>query len=563
MDPWCSGQTCGPVKAEIASSNLVGSAKLKSCFGRIFLFLHFSTFRGSTSVLCSAKFKIIIILIYRFCFFGEISMRKLLNSLILLVLILSFLLIAFQGSTQALPSVEYTNFAYLPLVMYQLPPSSKINIPDFGGDAIFGQHFSEMAIFWLGRISPSDNYADVRIGYNNSSLSLVISIFDRLLWYDSTPSPADLSRWDSVTLYLSQNASLENAYRFTAQINNNGDPNRAKWQLAERWVSTAWTAVPLNFTTTTGFRWQDYNTGGLNNNKNNRGWVANYTIPFSSLGLSNKPPQGTEWRMALILHDRDDANGTVILESSWPENVQPNQPNTWGSLHFGLAAYTPPSGTPGGTTTIRNKLNGATVPDAAVGGTTGNLCRGDPDYIWNKWANDNHGSDKDFNIQNQSDLADWPCFSKYYITFPLNSLPANKIILNATLTLYQWGNSGALSGSNQAQPSYIQVSTVNQGWNESTLTWNNAPLAFENITQAWVDPTPNCGDGGSLPWPCTPRTWDITGAVAQAYLSGKPINLVLYSSDEAYHSGKFFTTSDVADWDATGRPKLTIQWMDP
>ena len=27
VDPWCSGQTCGPVKAEIAGSNPVGSAK--------------------------------------------------------------------------------------------------------------------------------------------------------------------------------------------------------------------------------------------------------------------------------------------------------------------------------------------------------------------------------------------------------------------------------------------------------------------------------------------------------------------------------------------------------
>jgi hypothetical protein len=27
MVPWCSGQTCGPVKAEIASSNLVGTAQ--------------------------------------------------------------------------------------------------------------------------------------------------------------------------------------------------------------------------------------------------------------------------------------------------------------------------------------------------------------------------------------------------------------------------------------------------------------------------------------------------------------------------------------------------------
>ena len=27
VDPWCSGQTCGPVKAEIAGSNPVGSAR--------------------------------------------------------------------------------------------------------------------------------------------------------------------------------------------------------------------------------------------------------------------------------------------------------------------------------------------------------------------------------------------------------------------------------------------------------------------------------------------------------------------------------------------------------
>jgi hypothetical protein len=426
-------------------------------------------------------------------------------------------------------------------------------------DTVTDLHFSEMALFWFGRISPSNNYADVRIGSNNTGLYMVISIFDRLLWYDSSPSASDLNRWDSITLYLSRDGSLANAYRFTAQIND-WEPNRLNWQLAERWASSSWTPVSLPFTTTTGLRWEDYNTGGLNNNQNNRGWVANYIIPFTSLGLSGKPAQGSEWKMALILHDRDDANGITVLESSWPENFQQNQPNTWGSLHFGLAAYTPPPGSPAGTTTIRNKLNGAVVPDAAVGGTTGNLCPSDPNYIWNNWANENHGSDSDFNIQNQSDLADWPCFSKYYISFPLNNLPANKVIINATLTLYHWGNSGSL---NLAQPSYIQVSTVKQDWNEATLTWNNAPLAFENVTQAWVNPTPNCGDGGALNWPCSPRTWDITGAVMEAYQSGKTISLVLYSSDQAYHSGKFFTTSDVADWDATGRPTLTVTWKNP
>jgi hypothetical protein len=52
---------------------------------------------------------------------------------------------------------------------------------DFGGTGVTDQHFSEMAIFWFGRKSPSDNYADVRIGYNNTGLYLVLSIFDRLL----------------------------------------------------------------------------------------------------------------------------------------------------------------------------------------------------------------------------------------------------------------------------------------------------------------------------------------------------------------------------------------------
>ena len=30
MVPWCSGQTCGPVKAEIAGSNPVGTAELET-----------------------------------------------------------------------------------------------------------------------------------------------------------------------------------------------------------------------------------------------------------------------------------------------------------------------------------------------------------------------------------------------------------------------------------------------------------------------------------------------------------------------------------------------------
>ena len=38
------------------------------------------------------------------------------------------------------------------------------------------------------------------------------------------------------------------------------------------------------------------------------------------------------------------------------------------------------------------------------------------------------------------------------------------------------------------EPSYIQVLTVAEDWNEATLTWNNAPMAERNVAGTWVDP---------------------------------------------------------------------------
>jgi hypothetical protein len=254
---------------------------------------------------------------------------------------LILLLISSNGFSWASTAAGLDKFTYLPLAAVQPPPTRKINIPDFGADAVADQHFSEMSIFWFGRISPSDNYADVRIGYNNTGLALILSIFDRLLWYDTSPANADLARWDAVTLYLSQNGSLNNAYRFTVQISSDAEQNRTRWQLAERWVSSAWTVQSISFEASTGLRWQDYTSGGLNNNQNNRGWVTAFNIPFTSLGLAGKPPQGAEWKMALALHDRDDANGTVILESSWPENAQFTQPGSWGVCILACRFFSP------------------------------------------------------------------------------------------------------------------------------------------------------------------------------------------------------------------------------
>lgn len=280
-----------------------------------------------------------------------------------------------------------------------------------------------------------------------------------------------------------------------------------------------------------------------------------FRIPFASLGRSGPPPEGTLWGLGLMVHDRDDAAGTPIPILTWPEALDPGGPATWGALRFGLPTYTPPPARPGGTLVIRHGLNGAVVRDAAVGGYT--VC-GDGRDLWTQWGEtteDFYNPERsDFNIQNQIDLADWPCFSKYYVTFPLDALPPGKVILSATLTLHLFGNAGGAD----APRSWIQTLTVAEEWDDRTLTWNNAPLAVANIGGTWVDPVTN--DPG---WPGIPYRWDVTEAVARAYATGQPLRLALYSADAGYHSGKYFVSSDVGDWNATARPTLTILWGEP
>jgi hypothetical protein len=446
---------------------------------------------------------------------------------------------------------------YLPLVAKNYSPYSNqrtVNAPYFNVADVSAERFSEMAIFWFGRVTQTENYADVRAGYNNSDLYLFVTIFDRRLWYDTNPAPADLTNWDAVTLYLdlsgnSGGAPATSSYRFVGQLNWWEDP-RTPWQTAYRGNGSGWSSFSGFFVTKAGWRGNAPN----DDSDEDRGWAMTFRIPFASLGLAGRPADGTVWGMALAVHDRDAQSGAPNADKIWPEAMDGNTPSTWARLRFGLPAYTPPPSSGSTTATIRQGLNGAVVPDAAVGGTLGNLCPGDSNFIWNQWGNANFAGDTGLNIQNQSDLADWPCFSKYYVTFPLNSVPSGKVVKAATLTLYHWGNSGSLS---DAERSFIQVHSVAEAWSEATLTWNNAPLAFENVSRAWVDPVSDCN------WPCAPRTWDVSYAVARAYAAGQPLRLALYSSDSAYHSGKFFTSSDTEDWNENGRPTLQVTWGNP
>jgi hypothetical protein len=160
-------------------------------------------------------------------------------------------------------------------------------------------------------------------------------------------------------------------------------------------------------------------------------------------------------------------------------------------------------------------------------------------------------------------VADWPCFAKYFVAFPLEAIPRGRVIVSATLTLDHFANSGVTDpdAPNAASPSFVHVLTVPASWTESTLTWNNDPQPIENVSQAWVPVVTQCVPGGGAV--CMPRSWDVSYAVAKEYEDGGPISFALYSSDSAYHSGKFFTGSDVTDWAIAARPTLTVVWGVP
>lgn len=451
---------------------------------------------------------------------------------------------------------------FLPIILAQRDVQ-RVNAPYLPATNIVVERFDEMAIFWFGQVTPTDNYVDVRIGYSATALELRLTVFDRRLWYDTTPTSSTLADWDTVTLYLNLDGTGgtgpgAQAYQLVAQLSAEG-LNRAAYQAAYRGNGTGWNSAIVPFTTTPGWRGD-----ALNNNLDDRAWVMEYRIPFASLGFASPPAPGTLWGLGLAVHDRDDSPGTPIAAQLWPESLDPGKPIAWGQLRFGLPAYAPPPTTGQQTLTVREGLGGATVPDAAVGGTTDNLCPGDSYHIWNVWGNANYGSSPTLNIQNQADVADWPCFAKYYVTFPITSIPVGKTVVSATLTLHHWGNSGsALPGQgNSAQASYVHVLTVPTTWAESTITWNNAPRGMENVSQAWVPVNTQCFS--TLSWPCVPRTWDVSYAVANAYAAGSGfISFALYSTDSAYHSGKFFTTSETGDWNAVGRPTLSVTWGTP
>lgn len=453
---------------------------------------------------------------------------------------------------------------YLPVVFRNYDPYSfnqTVNAP-------YTTRFVESAIFWFGRVGAAENYTDVRVRYTDTELVVDVGVFDRRIWFNGSPSSGALEDWDAATLLLNTAGNAperpgSQSYRFVAQMNGGNQPEAYK--KAYRGTGSGWQSQNLNFVVETGWRGD-----AMNNDNDDRGWRITFHIPYASLGLS-KPAEGSQWRMALISHDRDSRSGPPGTAFTWPEAAERDAPATWAVLRYGLPSYSPPAVRNPTSLLIREGENGAVVPDAAVGGTISNQCPGDSYHIWNEWGNLNYADENSALIQNQGDIADWPCFAKYYLTFPLDRLPPGKVIRSAQLVLHHWGGSGniCLNPTDEdnrdetkkcALDSFIQILTIVNPWQENTITWNNAPLAFENVSITRVQPY-DIGDTNN--WPGLRREWDVSYALAKAYEQGSTwISFAVYSADGAYHSGKYFSASETEEWNKEGRPTLIIEYGD-
>jgi len=445
-----------------------------------------------------------------------------------------------------------------------------VNAPYFSDGLDWGQ----TAIFWFGQNEqgdpPTRNYADVRVGYTADDLEIRFTIADYYLWYDeNADSSSDLTQYDAVALYLDTaydraTAPQPDDYRFLigARFSKDVDyymrqarGNGSDWDVG--WAPSAnWTALSV-------MSWSCNPGPNSNSCGIDYGWTAIFTIPWETLRLSGPPADGTVWGLGVRLYDRDDEppNGYVSPEH-WPETSSHNSPSTWGELAFNPPTYEPPFAVVKGTTTIRRatETDTSVVQDAWMGG--GGWCSGGHEG----GADTNHGgfnpdgSVKERELFAGSEVAvtHLPCFSKSFMRFYLNDLPPGKVIMSATLTLHHWGNSGnpsAPEDENRPHDSYVWLYSISDDWTETGITWNNAPLAQKNLDVVRI--TPLSSHPG---WPGIPYTWDATEAVASAYAASQPVNLAIYDSANQRNTSKYLTSSECGDWNAEGRPTLTVVW---
>ncbi|MCL5996642.1 MAG: DNRLRE domain-containing protein [Chloroflexi bacterium] len=467
-----------------------------------------------------------------------------------------------QAPRPATTTFTPTAWAYLPAVMGMPPPlaSRRVNIPYFAS----GPSWYRSAIFWFGQNKqglPSRNYADVRMSYSNIGLHVQVTVIDYYLWYwdpNDSSLTGSLTDYDAVALYLGTDSNKPNTpqtnhYMFLSGTRPGPNENAPTYHQQARGTGSGWdTNWNGTWTDYSAMQWScnpgpNSNTCGID-----FGWFSMFTIPWGSIGLSGPPPAETVWNLGILLYDRDaNPPAGYVAPDYWPETFNPNNPSTWGELHFGYANHIAPPAQVQGTTLVRaaSDTDNSSVVDAWMGG--GGTCSSGHEG----GTETNHGDDANLFVGTETAPTHFPCFNKSYLRFSLDTIPAGKVIVSATLTLHLWGG----ADPSQAQPSWVHLFSIRDPWDEMSIQWNNAPLAWENVSAQWL----YTYSKPAIDWPGDPYTWDATKAVAEAYADGRPVSLAIYGSDTEQHSSKYLTSSEVGNWDVEGRPTLRVVWGSP
>lgn len=439
-------------------------------------------------------------------------------------------------------------------VSAQLTPATRrVNIP-YAGSSV---DWAQTAIFWFGQNElglPGKNYIDVRMAYTSSALRVHVTVIDYYLWYKVNPVPGDdLTQYDAVALYLDTGYNQNNTPQPDDYFFLTGTQNGTAYQRQARGNGSGWNnSWSGSWSHTASMQWS-CNPGPNDNGCTiDFGWVATFTIPWSTLAVSGPPAAETLWGLGVRLYDRDaESSAGLLSPEHWPETFAANCPASWGELHFGYGSYEPPQAIVQGTTVIRaSSSQDNTVVDAWLGG--GGTCSGGHEG----GSELNHGDDVYLFVGAETSPTNFPCFSKSYLRFSLDDVPRDKVILSAILTLHQWSNAGS---PGEAEPSWVHLFAINDLWDEMTIHWNNAPLARENVAATWLYPI--TGDDGN--WPGVARQWDATSLVAEAYAANGPVDMAIYGSDTEMHSNKYLTSSEQGDWNVASRPVLTVVWGQP
>ena len=152
--------------------------------------------------------------------------------------------------------------------------------------------------------------------------------------------------------------------------------------------------------------------------------------------------------------------------------------------------------------------------------------------------------------QNQNDIADWPCYARYFAAWSLAELPAGAQVVSATVEMRQFGNPGY--GANYTvdgpQDTRYEVFEVADAWNEAGITWDNAPSPRENVAWTVVRAIPDWCNGFCNPG--IPYQFDVTEIVKRAQKAGRS-----WASMALYKAAATITAANTSGLRARGRAR--------